>query len=306
MTTKKILNADNIPSLTSPKPIDSVAEYVSRVMKLKKNGTRPTAFRGQAYHKWEVEPKIHRKNIEIYDDEDKAIKDVISLESAEFQNDRTMFDKLVRMQHFGLPTRLLDVTTNPLIALWFASDIYNSDGEQDGKVLGMYVPPDRAKYYDSDTVSCLSNLASLRSDQKAEILRLAEGKIDKKLFNEKEVVSYLCYYIGMEKPHFKTEVVPEDLLYPLYVKPKLNNKRIIAQAGAFLLYGAKNYDPRGRSSPIKADQLIIPAASKSLIREELEVLGINERTLFPDIERATKFVTMRYQNELRRKQESLL
>nr|WP_257627200.1 FRG domain-containing protein [Enterobacter roggenkampii] len=24
-----------------------------------------------------------------------------------------MFDRLVRMQHFGLPTRLLDVTSNP-------------------------------------------------------------------------------------------------------------------------------------------------------------------------------------------------
>ena len=27
-----------------------------------------------------------------------------------------MFDKLVRMQHFGLPTRLLDVSRNALVA----------------------------------------------------------------------------------------------------------------------------------------------------------------------------------------------
>jgi hypothetical protein len=29
-----------------------------------------------------------------------------------------MFDKLVRMQHFGLPTRLLDVSLNALVALY--------------------------------------------------------------------------------------------------------------------------------------------------------------------------------------------
>ncbi|MCS5960637.1 hypothetical protein LNP74_16615 [Klebsiella pneumoniae subsp. pneumoniae] len=37
------------------------------------------------------------------------INELLTVQPAEFMNDRYMLDKLVRMQHYGLPTRLLDV-----------------------------------------------------------------------------------------------------------------------------------------------------------------------------------------------------
>lgn len=60
------------------------------------------------------------------------------------------------MQHYGYPTRLLDLTTNALVSIYFS--VRNND-KYDGEIIIFDIPNEDIKYFDSDTVSVLSALS---------------------------------------------------------------------------------------------------------------------------------------------------
>ena len=76
-------------------------------------------YRGHADESWDLKPSIVRSDKGIKN-EHLLFRDMVAHVPQDFSECKSALDYLVQMQHYGLPTRLLDVTTNPLVALYFA------------------------------------------------------------------------------------------------------------------------------------------------------------------------------------------
>lgn len=275
--------------------IQVFAQYLSGSTYLK-------CFRGQHDASWPIVAGIFRPTYkELLENEKRAVRDLISVHPREFAPDETMFDKLVRMQHFGLPTRLLDVSRNALVALYFATDPGPLGSKPtDGMVTAFAIPPQREKYYDSDSVSCIANLANMTSEEKDSLYQLKELLIELPdeeqitRFNDDGVVKRLHQFIRSEKPYFQPIIRPIDLLQPYYVHPKMSNRRILAQSGAFILYGIDPFKDLFFPYKIEETSFTVPQRAKEPIRKALANLGINESTLFPEIDKAAARIKHQY------------
>ncbi|QOR10588.1 FRG domain-containing protein [Haemophilus parainfluenzae] len=119
-------------------------------------------FRGHSNaREYKLEPSIYREDNKYYYNEDNIIRDAIVNNPSEFSDKDTLFNTLVKLQHYGYPTRLLDLTTNALVSIYFS--VRNND-KYDGEIIIFDIPNEDIKYFDSDTVSILSAISLRKSD----------------------------------------------------------------------------------------------------------------------------------------------
>lgn len=124
-------------------------------------------YRGHPDKAHTLRPSIFRKK-EYRRVERNILRELIAIQPNEFREDKTAFEQLVRMQHYGLPTRLLDLTYNPLVGLYFACW---KDDKKDGEFIRFELAKSTIRYFDSDTVSCVANLSNLTGRERDEIRR---------------------------------------------------------------------------------------------------------------------------------------
>lgn len=263
---------------------DSVERFLELLYQSSAMDGTETFFRGHSDARYELTPSVLRKwengDWQFMPSEDRLCKELLIAHHDEFHGDEYCFDRLVRMQHYGLPTRLLDISGNPLVALFFACSCKPDQLDIDGEVIVFQIASDGLKYYDSDTVSCLSNLSNLTYAQKNDIdLNL---HLDRDAFNATDIAGKLLHHIKSEKGFFEGRIVPDDLRSIICVKAKRTNTRIKSQTGAFLLFGQKATLPDAGQEGIEVSRVTIK--KKAHILKQLDRININATTVYPSID----------------------
>lgn len=282
------------------KPLTSLQQFVAAVLRRKYAEGEEVFYRGHSSRsRYKLEPSLFRKDPQgnyIYLPREHLLyRELLVSNAADFSGDTSTLDRLVRMQHFSLPTRLFDITSNPLIALYFAC---KSNPDEDGEVIVFVVKSEHVKYFDSDTAGCIANLARLPratdEDIKFPVLKPREKLTEAAItaFNQQPVMKRLVHFICEEKPFFEPKVNPNDLKRIICVKGKKTNDRISFQSGAFLLFGLDAKLNETGDKDVRIARFRI--AEKRRILKDLDALNINESTVFPYIENSAKYVAERF------------
>jgi hypothetical protein len=184
----------------------------------------------------------------------------------EVVRDGSVWHWLALAQHRGLPTRLLDWTYSPFVALHFATADLASM-HRDGAVWVIdFVEANRllparlrrildAERSDTLTVEMLGRFTTL-----AQFDRLTR----------------LPFVVFLEPPSIDPRIVNQFALFSLMSSPS-------ASLADWL-----------RGAPHLARRIVIPAGLKWEVRDKLDQLNINERVLFPGLDGLTRWLVRYY------------
>ena len=272
-------------------------------------------FRGESRRFPALSPSVMRnpetEEAPLRSVEGDMLDDLMTRQPEAFNGLGSTLAQWVLAQHHGLRTRLLDITRNPLVALYNACD---GNGDEDGRLHVFGVPRTLIKPFNSDTVSVLASFAKLPRAEQSLLLgktqtdapedalpRMAEHLIGTDPFRKAK--AHLYTIIRQERPYFEERIDMRDLFRVFVVEPQRSFDRLRAQSGAFLLSGFHERYERNevlrwnRNIPIYSHSLLtLPRAQKESVLDDLRLLNVTREVLYPSVDEAASAVTKLYLN----------
>ncbi|WP_222105140.1 FRG domain-containing protein [Denitromonas halophila] len=165
---------------------------------------------------------------------------------------RESFDWLFLMQHYGVPTRLLDWSESPLVGLYFAVEDLVNDPDHDGSLW---------------------------------LLRPSELNKNARI-NNRDEEGYIPSFEDEELQNYSVESLAQNRriqLLPVATIATRNNARIQAQLGVFTIHHHENTPIEEVGDSTHVIKYVIPKSAKPLIYKQLQLLGFSRFQLFPEL-----------------------
>lgn len=238
-------------------------------------------YRGQLEKYATIPPSIAR-NRGYALNESAIYHESIRMKKDEFKGLLTPLEKLAKLQHYGIPTRLVDVTIDPLIALYFA--VENTDDLSPGNVYLYLIDGYPSDSKEATILSILPTLPSLDVDC---------------------VIAEYEKILGESLSHEEVLKVVRTPIVIRYSDALQNsNPQLHSQKGTFLICGNEVVGSSITNSLKSLDTIApsviirIPYEYKKEIKDELDLkYGINQTRIYPELTSVANYIKEKYKEE---------
>ena len=254
-------------------------------------------FRGESRNIWDLRPSVMRDGLIKFEKD--MLTDLMIRQPDQFTGAHNAISQWVLAQHHGLKTRFLDITRNPLVALFHACE---HDPNENGRLHIFAVPGNMIQPFNSDSVSVVANFSKLVQSDQEMLLTQTSSQLPHEY---PDAMSRLFQLVREEKPYIEEPTLLANLFRVFVIEPQQSSERIRAQSGAFLASAFHHRFERDEIARFTSRFSIyahytptIQASSKEGILSELRLLNITRETLFPGLDESAKAITDAYHQRL--------